>query len=147
MLDRIPRRSTQALRTILALSLLLTATLAFAATRLIKVDKGGTINVGPGVNFVVPPNALEEDTEISVDMVRTDDGIDFCFGPSGTTFDPPAELRMTWQAIKGTGKATDPEDIRLYNEDGEEIETEPEIRKWGVIWRIPHFSLYYYRRR
>ena len=143
MLKIIPRKRVYVFALILVLSVLLTAMTALAATRLIKAKTGGTINIAPGVNFIVLPDALEENTVISADMEETEDGIDFHFGPSGTTFDPPAELRITWQAIGGR----DVEDITLYGEDGEEIEEEPEITPWGVIWYIEHFSIYYYRRR
>jgi hypothetical protein len=142
MLNTILWKRAKALSVVLVLSLLLTATLAFAATKLIKAKNGGTINIGPGVNFVIPPEALKVDTVISADMEWTDDYIYFHFGPSGTEFDTPAELRITWQAIDDMGLA----DLRLYTENGEEIEYE--IRKWGMVsYYIEHFSLYYYRRR
>jgi hypothetical protein len=137
------KRRAQVLAAILILAVLLTATTAFAATRFIKAKRGGTIRMDRGVWLVIRPGALEEDAVISADMYMTEDSISFEFGPSGTEFDRPAELRVTWQAIGGR----DVEDVALYGEDGEEIEEEPEIRRWGVVWYIEHFSLYYYRRR
>jgi hypothetical protein len=129
------------------LSILLITSIAFAVTRLIRAESGGTIALAPGVWLVIPPGSLEEDTPISVTARKTDDGINFIFGPSGTTFDPPAKLCMTWQAIYGKADVKDLEGVRLYNENGDELEAKVEVGRYGVVWHIPHFSLYYYRRR
>jgi hypothetical protein len=52
-----------------------------------------------------------------------------------------AELEVSWKIVEGA------EDLTLYyGEGGEEIEPY-EIKKNKIIWRIPHFSLYYFRRR
>lgn len=143
MLNTILKKRAQALAVILILSVLLTATTALAATKFVKADKGRVIHIAPGVKLVIPPEALEEDTVVSADMEKTDDYIDFYFGPSRTKFAKPAELRITWQAIS----RMDVDDLTLYNTDGKEIEIEPDIKSWGVIYYIDHFSLYYYRRR
>jgi len=140
-------RRTQILVLISVLSVLLITSTAFAVTKLIKAKNGGVINVAPGILFEVPAGSLEADTQISVTMTETDTGIDFQFGPSGTVFDPPAKLFMTWQAIYGRANDKDAEDIKLYNEDGEELDVSIEETSSGVLWYIPHFSIYYYRRR
>ena len=82
---------------------------------------------------------LESDTVISANMVYKSNAIDFVFGPSGTTFNQPMELKVFWDALE------DLDDYTLYGEGRSKLE--PEICEWGLIYRIPHFSLYYYRRR
>jgi hypothetical protein len=135
------KRAAQALAAILVLSILLTATIALAATYSIRAGKGGEIKIAKGVTFVVPSGALKEDTVISADMKWTKDHICFYFGPDGTTFDPPAELRISWYTI---GKM-DMADAILYGENGEKIM--PQVKNWQGAWPIPHFSMYYFRRR
>jgi hypothetical protein len=142
MLNTIPKKRARALALVLVLSVLQTAATALAATKYIEAGEGGTIDIAEGVELVIPAGALGEDTVISADMEWADDHIYFHFGPGGTEFGKPAELRITWQAIDDMGLA----DLHLYSEDGEEIEYE--IKKWGVVsYYIEHFSLYYYRRR
>jgi len=52
-----------------------------------------------------------------------------------------AELEVSWKIVEGA------EDLTLYyGEGGEEIEPY-KIKKNKIIWRIPHFSIYYFRRR
>jgi len=135
------KRAAQALTAILALSILLTATIALATTNLIRADKGGEIKIAKGVTFVVPSGALKEDTVISADMKWTKDYICFYFGPDGTSFAPPAQLRISWYTISKMDIA----DPILYGENGEKIM--PQIKNWRGAWPIPHFSVYYFRRR
>jgi hypothetical protein len=135
------KRVAQALAAILVLSILLTATIALAATNLIRADKGGEIKIDRGVTFVVPPGALEKDTVISVDMKWTKDRICFYFGPDGTTFDPSAELRISWYAVSKMSMV----DPILYGESGEKVI--PQIKNYEGVWHVPHFSIYYFRRR
>lgn len=143
MLSKNMRRGGTLLAFVSVLLIVLIATTALAATRLIKAEKGGVISMGKGAKLVIAPEALEEDTVISAEMEKTEKALEFYFGPRGTDFDPPAELRITWQALGGR----DVEDITLYDEDGGEIDEDPEIRNWGVVFHIDHFSIYYYRRR
>ena len=143
MSEAISKRRARVLALILVLSVSVVAATAFAATKLIKANKGGVIPMGHGVKLTILPNALEEDTEISAEMEYTEDRINFHFGPSGIQFSEPAELRLTWQAIGGR----DVENIVLYDGNDQEIETEPEIGSSGVVFYIEHFSIYYHRRR
>jgi hypothetical protein len=143
MPEVIPTRRARVMALILVLSVSIVATTAFAATKLIEADKGGVVPMGHGVKLTILPNALEEDTEISAEMEYTEDRINFHLGPSGTEFSEPAELRLTWKAIGGR----DVENIALYDENDQEIETEPEIENSGVVFYIEHFSIYYHRRR
>ena len=125
---------------------------AFATTKMIKAEDGGVIKIRNGAEFVIPPEALEEDTKISAVMssrqITDEKGLGrkllvFTFGPFGTTFDPPAELHID----KGLLEEEDIDDIEIYNEDGEEIEAEFDEDANELILYIPDFSYYYYERR
>ena len=141
MLSAILRKKSQVIVSIMILSVFFTATAAFAATKAITASDGGTVRVTPDIELVIESRALKNDILISARMLRNTDRICFNFGPDGTSFakNRPAELRAPWKAI------ADAEDLILWGEDGKPIE--PQIEEWGVIWHIPHFSLYYYRRR
>jgi len=144
-------------KTILTLSLCLFIValfigLAFAATKMIKATEGGTIKIRDGVELVIPPNALEEDTKIKANMSSRQVGekgigrkqLVFTFEPSGTTFDPPAELHVD----KKFFEEEDADDIVICEDSGEEEtpvvnEDDPD----ELIFYIDHFSYYYYPRR
>jgi len=139
MLSKVLKKRAQLLAVILVLSLLLTATTAFAVSEYITAKKGGVIGIAQGVKLVILPRALKEDTLISADMLKKKKRIEFTFEPDGTVFAKPAILKIAWSAIE------DLEDLVLYGLDGEKIR--PRIKGWGLEYRIPHFSLYYFRRR
>ena len=139
MFNTVLRKRSQSFALVLVLAALLIATTAFAATKLIIAQKGGRINVAEGVVFVIRPGALEEDTVISVDMIRKKKRIIFEFGPDDTRFSRPAELKISWEVLE------DVDDFTLYGERGEEIL--PRKTGWGLIYEIEHFSLFYFRRR
>ena len=90
MLNVILSKRAHILTLIIILSVLVIATTAFGVTKLIKAKDGGVIRIAPGVSLRVPAGALEKNTEISATMRVRDRGVNFRFGPSGTTFDPPA---------------------------------------------------------
>ena len=147
MLDTIVKKRIQALTLILVVSVFLTTTTAHAATELIDAEKGGKIEIAKGVWFVVKAKTLKADTLISAEMVKDNGRVSFIFGPCGTVFrktngiekDKPAHLRVSWEALEDT------EDLTLIGPGGEGIE--PDVNDDRVVWKIPHFSLYYYRRR
>jgi hypothetical protein len=148
MLRTTPRRKKAILPVIAAVALLmlLTTTIALAATKYID-EEGGTIDIARGVSFVVPEGSLitergnNQGVVITVHRLMFRKTVIFRFGPCGTQFSEsnPAMLCVTWQALGRT------EDLVLHGPDG--LLIEPEVYRWGVIWRIPHFSIYYYRRR
>jgi len=112
---------------------------AYSCTQFIKAKTGGSILVRPDptVWLDIPKNALESNTVISATMQYKTNSIEFVFGPCGTSFSTPMELKVFWAA------AEELDDFTLYGAS----EIEPEICEWGLLYRIPHFSLYYYRRR
>lgn len=125
---------------LLVLSLFLTA-IASAETTFIEAGKSGRVVMQRGVKLRILRNALEEDTLISAEMVITEDQVDFIFGPSPLSLNVPALLKISWGAAEDLGL----DGSTLIGPYGEEIE--PSVDDWGMIWEIPHFSLYYHRRR
>lgn len=120
---------------------------AFAVTKMIKAKDGGVIEIRDGVQLFIPPGALEEDTTISatmsLDRNTEPKTLVFEFGPSGTTFSTSAELRIDKKFFEQTNAS----DIKIYSEDGEEIEAVFAENGDTLIFYIDHFSYYYYRRR
>ncbi len=112
----------------------------------------GTVKGGNGVSvkthFAVTPNSISEDAEVT--LTFDDEKIDFVFGPSGTTFDPPALLNLVIYGLDLTG--VDSESIGFYyvSPDGawEIMPSEQVIvnQKYGFIRivnaQISHFSRY-----
>lgn len=142
MLSMILRKRAQILATILVLSVFLIATAALADTKLIIAKKGGVVNIAEGIELVIRPGALENDTIVSAYMIQKRKRVIFSFGPDDTEFEKPARLCMSWAAVEALGTL---ESLTLYGENGERIE--PRIKGWGVEYPIEHFSLYYHRRR
>ena len=142
MLNTTIKKKTQILGLILVLSILLIATTAFARTKLIKAGRSGTIVMDAGVKIKIPRGALLEDTLISAEMEVTSDQVRFIFGPSPLAPQVPANLMISWSAIKDLNL----DGFTLYGPNDEEIEPSV-ISGWGMVWEIPHFSLYYHRRR
>lgn len=77
---------------------------------MIKSDEGGTIQLGKELSFVIPPNSLEKDTEITIEKTGKADensqfkfyGQGYKFSPAGTQFamDKPASLVVTYDSSK-----------------------------------------------
>jgi hypothetical protein len=79
-------KRTQILMLILALSVFLIETTAFAATELIKANKGGKIKLAPGVQLKFEKAVLKKDTVIYGEIIFSGDQVTFHFGPSGLVF-------------------------------------------------------------
>ncbi|TGL08122.1 hypothetical protein EHQ43_03510 [Leptospira bouyouniensis] len=77
---------------------------------LIKSDEGGTLQLGKELSFVIPPNSLEKDTEITIEKTGKADensqfkfyGQGYKFSPAGTQFamDKPASLVVNYDSSK-----------------------------------------------
>jgi hypothetical protein len=88
---------------------------------LIDPDEGGTATSSDGVfSIIVPPGALDEETEIGIRVLREDEWSDdvaalnpasavYQVGPDGLEFSIPAELHFEWDEA--------PEVLRLDDED------------------------------
>jgi hypothetical protein len=127
---------------------------AFAATKWINKD-GGVIKIRSGVELVIPPRALDENTEIKIHahmssrQIIDEKGMGrkllvFTFKPPGTKFNSPVELHID----KSFFDEGNPDDIVICETSGEEGK-EPYVRDNGseLIIEINHFSYYYHRRR
>lgn len=141
MLHTFLRKRAHVFTLIVVLSILLTAMTAYAASKLITAKKGGTIDVAPGVELVIRPNSLEEDTVISADMKVKPKRIVYTFGPNGVVFSKPAKLIISLEVFEDAGV----DDLVLYGDNGEAIE--PRRNKKFLVYEIDHFSAYYHRRR
>ena len=134
-------RVATAIFAMLVLSALFTATSTHAVTVFVEGHDNVSIEIADGVELEIPRGALKEDTFLSADMEITEDQVRFIFGPSAMEFKKSLKLRIRWDVIEGL----DLETFTLFGPDGEEIE--PQINDSEMTWKIPHFSLYYHRRR
>ena len=141
MLSTTARRNLKVLPVVLVLSILLIATTALAATKLMKAKSGGVVNIAVGIRLKVEKGSLEEDTYISAELTSDGGRVGFEFGPAGTVFSEPAKLRISQKAVEEMGL----EGLTLYGDRGQKIE--PDVNPGYVEYEIPHFSIYYYRRR
>lgn len=64
-----------------------------SATSVIGPEGGEITLLSAGITFVVPPNALSEQTEITV-LAPAGDAVAFQFAPHGLEFDVPASIRV-----------------------------------------------------
>jgi len=117
--------------------------------KLIKADKGGIMTAGDdGTKLDIPAGALSEDTTISMEVTSDDvSETHFTFGPHGTVFNTPVELKLSWSILKDLTS----QDLILYYWDGEQW-----VEETTAVWDdngkkatlyIDHFSEYYYSRR
>jgi len=129
--------------------------IAFAATKLISAEDGGTIKIRNGVKLVIPEKSLDNDTMIHAHMSSRNikennvkkKRLVFDFQPSGIEFSSPAELHID----KNFFEEENAEDIVICEGDtnDEEGSVNPVVEDNGdeFIILIDHFSYYYYRRR
>jgi len=146
MLNVIPGKRVKILIIVISALLLLATAASYAATQLIKAKTGGVIHIDKGILFKIRPKALKNDTIISVNMIKTKEGIYLEFGPNDTTFNPSAQLMINWTALAKLGMG----DFTLYGEDGSKIAPTigPEGLTYGMkSFSVSHFSLYYFGRR
>jgi hypothetical protein len=137
------RKKTQILVLAMMMLVILTASSAFAVTQFIDKDKGGIISIDRGIYLTIMPKSLNEDTLISATISDEGSRLYFYFGPDDTVFakNRPAILFITNDAIEQYGL----DNFVLYGEDGE---TQLSYNtRWGKMWSIHHFSLYYFVRR
>jgi len=122
----------------------------------ITAGEGGEIDLGfkgRGGIFSVAPGAVDEDVFVDISICRNNhphggdyDFIQLEFGPTETTFAPPATLELKVGAlhrVRGHGKLRV---LKLYyfNEDtGDwEVAAQSRIRRGKVKFKIEHFSKY-----
>ncbi len=112
--------------------------------------KKGQINLGQGSKMTIPKKALTpppgtplgDDVTItmSVDYDAQSNELNFEFGPHGSTFDPPVELRLRYSELGNQIPY-----LYYIDEDGNYIEQTPDdvdIQGQFVILYLHHFSRY-----
>jgi hypothetical protein len=115
-----------------------------------SVYDGGNVAVQGGTIFhlkegaLTPPAATEPGEDITITMLverdKTGNALLFTFGPSGCSFDPPAEMWFDWNDL-GSPKAT----LYYINPDGVPVEQAPDevdLQGKRVKLYIDHFSRY-----
>ena len=60
--------------------------------------RGGTVRAAPGIDLVIPENAVSKRTEISV-LSRAGEDVAFEFGPHGLQFNSPVTVRINVDAL------------------------------------------------
>ncbi|MBC8235765.1 hypothetical protein H8E77_39965 [bacterium] len=111
--------------------------------------KGGQLTLEKGTKLIIPEGALTEDVPISMEVIS--DGIariDFHFGPHGTFFEQPVEIKMSWATLKSMNVDNL---VLYYNDDvnGWQEESQAEFNKQhkSASVYVNHFSEYYFNRR
>ena len=113
-------------------------------------ENGGVIVINSDAKVIIPNGALDDylneegigSVEITVEMVEINDGegnleaLEFTFGPDGTFFDPPLELRLKGDYVLA--------DHLLYDESGEAVEYTTQGNGNIVTFYISDFSSYNY---
>ena len=135
-------------------ALLMVAGLTLATGTYVFVEKiigpdGGKVNV-QGDKLIVPAGALDVETPISMAMTSDDvSRVDYEFGPHGTVFNVPVELRLSWSTLRDMTSA----DLTLYYyEESSGTWVEETTAIWDDNGKkaslfIDHFSKYYFERR
>lgn len=111
---------------------------------------GGQLMLANGSSFsfdagaLTPPAGYRAGQSVTITMLAERDqatgDLVFTFGPSGSSFDPPAELWLSWKDL-GAGP------VKLYylNNDGSRSEQTPDdidVVGQRLLLRIHHFSRY-----
>ena len=113
-------------------------------------ENGGVIVINSDAKVTIPNGALGDylneegigSVEITVEMVEINDGegnleaLEFTFGPSGASFDPPLELRLKGDYVLA--------DHRFFDESGEALEYTTQGDGNLITFYISHFSSYSY---
>ena len=137
---------------VIPLVLFIIVSLAYASNyqeKLIRAHKGGMLSIAD-TKLYIPSGALNEDTIISMEV--TSDEVSethFTFGPNGTVFNTPVELKLSWNTLKDLTS----QDLILYYYDENSGDW---VEETSAVWDdngkkatlyVDHFSEYYYERR
>jgi len=129
----------------------------YKKTQKIKKNEGGDIKlkvsgIKDKVIFKVNKKSLAKDTTITmelyleVDKKRELGTLYFEFGPSGTQFNPHAQLTIPFELFL----TDDVDTLVVTDENGDQVDGcsyDVDYKKGEVITYIPHFSKYHYCRR
>lgn len=126
-------------------------------TTMIKAEEGGTIELGKELKFVVPPNSLDQDTEISIEKTGKADsnsqfkffGQGYKFSPSGTQFsmDKPASLVVTYDSSKISEQNLNLKSQQMFYFDEISktyigVPTSIDYAKGSLVAQVEHFTSY-----
>lgn len=126
-------------------------------TTMIKADEGGTIELGKELKFVIPPNSLDQDTEISIEKTGKADsnsqfkffGQGYKFSPSGTQFsmDKPASLVVTYDSSKISEQNLNLKSQQMFYFDEISktyigVPTSIDYAKGSLVAQVEHFTSY-----
>lgn len=153
------RKLTVAVGLVLVFGLAMAWANHYSASKVIKKRGKGQffiVNNGPNkIQVAIQKGALDSylqeqgqstvniTAELDETWIDLDNGdgyyrLDFTFGPSGAYFDPPLELEFQGAYF------TEVSDVTLYDEDGEQLPSDPHPGGNKMTYYIPHFSSYSY---
>ena len=111
---------------------------------------GGTLSDDGNITINIPANALSVDTPITAQYVEDETQVEDCpfpgflgavqFGPSGTTFDQPAQVTMRLKDTPRNEKVC----IFCYDEEEDiwDFVTEADVLGGNASFTVNHFSYY-----
>jgi hypothetical protein len=118
----------------------------------VTATEGGEVSLDDGAGVDIPAGALSDDTEISIESSEPDDslpafdsiqGLAYEFGPDGTTFDMPVELKLP---LVGTPGADEEAVVSWLNTDTNKWEDlETTTSGDTVTAETTHFTLFVVR--
>lgn len=126
-------------------------------TSMIKADDGGTIQLGKELSFVIPPNSLDKDTEITIEKTGKADsnsqfkffGQGYKFSPPGTQFamDKPASLVVTYDSSKISEQNLNLKSQQMFYFDEVSksyvgVPTSIDYVKGSLVAQVEHFTSY-----
>ncbi|MGE8721010.1 hypothetical protein ACO2KS_08885 [Leptospira terpstrae] len=126
-------------------------------TSMIKSIDGGTIQLGKELSFVIPPNSLDKDTEITIEKTGKADsnsqfkffGQGYKFSPSGTQFsmDKPASLIVTYDSSKISEQNLNLKSQQMFYFDEISktyvgVPTSIDYAKGSLVAQVEHFTSY-----
>jgi hypothetical protein len=113
-----------------------------SASAMISAQYGGTITNGR-ITLEFPAGALDQDTEITIDML-SDGTLGAEFGPHGTQFNVPVTMTMDLHGTTAEGMG-DAAETLYYNEDTDLYELQPKVMSDDsneMKASVRHFSRY-----
>ncbi|MBM9591688.1 hypothetical protein JWG41_14615 [Leptospira sp. 201903075] len=126
-------------------------------TSMIKSIDGGTIQLGKELSFVIPPNSLGKDTEITIEKTGKADsnsqfkffGQGYKFSPPGTQFamDKPASLVVTYDSSKISEQNLNlrSQQMFYYDEISKSyvaVSTSVDFANGRLVAQVEHFTSY-----
>ncbi|TGL86700.1 hypothetical protein EHQ68_15490 [Leptospira congkakensis] len=126
-------------------------------TSMINSIDGGSIQLGKELSFVIPPNSLDKDTEITIEKTGKADsnsqfkffGQGYKFSPPGTQFamDKPASLVITYDSSKISEQNLNlrSQQMFYYDEASKSyvgVPTSIDYTKGNLVAQVEHFTSY-----